>query len=155
MSTEPRIRAASIDDVTRSLLPIERASQPSPWTRHLFDAEFRNEVSRVDVLEVDGSVAGFVVWWLVFDEVHILNVAVAPEQRRRGYGALLVDHVVSRARAQRASFVTLEVRASNEAAQALYAGRGFRELGRRGGYYRDNGEDALVLGLLLEPAGSE
>ncbi len=95
------------------------------------------------------SVVGFVIFWLVHDEVHILNVAIHPTVRRQGIGRLLMVEALERGRANGASLVTLEVRRSNFGALGLYRDLGFRPVGIRPNYYVDEGEDAVVMILDL------
>jgi ribosomal-protein-alanine N-acetyltransferase len=94
-------------------------------------------------------VIGFIVFWLVHDEVHVLNVAVAASARRRGVARLLMDEAAARGRASGARLATLEVRRSNEAALTLYRRLGYRQVGVRTNYYVDEGEDAIVMVLDL------
>ncbi|MCH7905831.1 MAG: ribosomal protein S18-alanine N-acetyltransferase [Chloroflexi bacterium] len=89
--------------------------------------------------------AGWVVVWFVAGEAHIASIGVAESDRRRGVGELLVMGAVEAAAANACDELTLEVRKSNEAAQALYHKYGFREVGERKGYYVDDSEDALIL----------
>ena len=97
------------------------------------------------VLSAGGVVAAFLVARNVAeDEFELLNMAVAPSQRRRGYGRALLQEVLERFR----GVWFLEVRASNEAAQALYEGLGFHQCGRRREYYRSPVEDAIELSKL-------
>jgi ribosomal-protein-alanine N-acetyltransferase len=88
--------------------------------------------------------------WLVVDELHITLVAVDPLHRRRGLGSTILAALMELGRCSGAHHATLEVAASNGAAQALYAGAGFREAGVRRGYYR-NGDDALIQWMRLTP----
>jgi ribosomal-protein-alanine N-acetyltransferase len=104
----------------------------------------------VVVREPRGDAAPVVVATLaVRDEVHLLNLAVHPTRRRRGYGRRLMDHLLGFARAHRCHYLTLEVRRSNAAAIALYEEYGFRSVGVRPRYYQDSREDALVMALEL------
>ena len=96
------------------------------------------------------NVAGFVISRLVAGELHINNVAVRPEVRRRGVGAKLLAAVLSHGRSQGARLAFLEVRAGNEAAQGLYRRCGFQVAGRRKAYYAQPAEDALLMSLSLE-----
>ncbi|MDX6500301.1 MAG: [ribosomal protein S18]-alanine N-acetyltransferase [Blastocatellia bacterium] len=97
------------------------------------------------------KVAGFIISRLVAGELHINNVAVRPEVRRRGVGAKLLAAVLSDGRSQGARLAFLEVRAGNAAAQGLYRRCGFQVAGRRKGYYAQPVEDALLMSLSLEP----
>jgi [ribosomal protein S18]-alanine N-acetyltransferase len=99
--------------------------------------------------DLDGEPLGFALAWHAADEVHLLDLAVAPEARRRGVGRELVGAVLGYAREADARLVLLEVRASNEAAIALYRSSGFSENGVRRGYYSDNGEDAVEMSVEL------
>lgn len=93
-------------------------------------------------------VLGYVLFWHVTDEIHLLNVAVDPNERRRGHGRRLVEEVIDYARTHEAAKVLLEVRVSNAAAVALYEGLGFEEFNRRPRYY-DDGEDAIEMMKLI------
>ncbi len=143
------IRSAAAGDLD-AIARIEQVSNSSPWSKDAFVVETERDVSTVDVVTVSGQVVGFVVHWLVAGEGHILNVAVDPEFRGRGLGVLLVTHVLECARAENGTYVMLEVRETNEAARGLYGRMGFKQIAERTSYYRDNGETALVLGLVLE-----
>ena len=99
--------------------------------------------------EAGGKVVGFALAWHAADEVHLLDLAVDPEARRRGVGRELVGAVLDYARDAHARLVLLEVRSSNDAAIALYRSSGFSENGVRRGYYSDNGEDAVEMSVEL------
>jgi len=105
------------------------------------------------VVEIDGSVAGYVVGMSGADEGEILNVSVALEWRRRGLGRALIQAMLTELAARGARTAYLEVRESNRSARALYADLGFHDVGRRKGYYREPTEDAVVLKRRLAPVG--
>ena len=90
-------------------------------------------------------IVGFLIYWLVHDEVHILNVAVSPEHRRRGIARTLMSETEKRAVQAGATLMTLEVRRSNVAALELYRAFDYRAVGVRPNYYVDEGEDAIVM----------
>jgi [ribosomal protein S18]-alanine N-acetyltransferase len=94
---------------------------------------------------------GFALFWRAADEVHLVDLAVAPEARRAGVGRALLDAVIAEARAGDARLLLLEVRAGNAPALALYRSAGFFEHGVRRAYYSDNGEDAVEMRLTLTP----
>jgi ribosomal-protein-alanine N-acetyltransferase len=94
---------------------------------------------------------GYVCWWLVADEIHILNLAVHPDYRRAGIGRALVQRVLDDAAAKRALSVSLEVRPENDGARALYRGFGFADHGVRKHYY-GRGEDAIIMTRMLAQA---
>jgi len=128
---------------------IEEQWAPTPWSRQVFRNELLVPFSHAMVAHVTGrpeSVAGYRVRWAVAGEIHLLSLAVAPAQRRRGLGGLLLDELLAAARGGRDDLVTLEVEASNSVARRLYASRGFHEVRRREHYY-GAGRDAVVMEL--------
>ena len=145
-----RMRPADLDAV----LDIERASFPTPWSRQAFLHELeRNRVAvlwvaragRSDDAGVPATVVGYLCLWVVADEVHITNLAVDPGWRGEGIARLLLGTLLVHHRDTGARRAFLEVRPDNVEARRLYQGLGFREVGRRRGYYVDTGEDALLL----------
>jgi len=139
------ITAADIENV----IAIERASFQFPWSTRFFLDELQVDCARSILAEVDGRIVGYVLFWLVSEEVDIHNIAVHPDFRRQGIGRLLLEQVVAVARRQERLRVTLDVRFSNASAQSLYRSFGFVARGLRKAYYSDNGEDALVMALEL------
>jgi [ribosomal protein S18]-alanine N-acetyltransferase len=129
------------------VLAVDAASFLRPWTRAMYESELRNrQVARIYVVRTsDWRVAGYCATWFIGNEVHVNNVAVRPECRRRGLGSLLVSHVLAIADGEGRSRATLEVRRSNHAARRLYEGLGFRVAGVRRDYYSEPVEDALIL----------
>lgn len=147
------IIASSTEADLDSVMAIERLSFPTPWARQAFSDELARPWARLEVLRqvATGNVVGFCNYWLVADELHILNVAVHPGERRHGHAARLLQHILEEASCNKTRVVSLEVRASNQAALALYRRFGFREVGTRPRYYADNGEDALLMDRELSP----
>ncbi len=140
-------RYSDLDEI----LIIEHEAQPSPWARGVFEKEFELPYSWIWILkDVNGVANAYLVFWVVHDEVHILNVVTSPSARRQGMARTLVEACIETAQAAEMTTITLEVRETNTAARALYEGTGFVQIGRRKKYYSDNGEDALVLALILE-----
>ncbi len=131
---------------------IEGASELQQRSLQARREELGDDRTRGVVLEVADEVVGVGSLWLGVDEAHISAVAVAGEARRRGHGRRLVRALVALAGSLGAEAVTLEVRASNEAARALYRGCGFEEVGERRRYYPD-GEDAVIMTLALGAGG--
>jgi [ribosomal protein S18]-alanine N-acetyltransferase len=129
------------------IVEVEEASMRNPWTRDMYAAELRNAgVSRLYVLRDEAwPVAAFCAAWVIGDELHINNLAVRPECRRRGYARALLGRLWADAAADGAIRATLEVRRSNLAARQLYEGLGFRIAGVRKDYYSEPVEDALIL----------
>jgi [ribosomal protein S18]-alanine N-acetyltransferase len=127
------------------VLPIEHASSSQPWTAGMFRDEIRQNDARVYVVaEFGDAVVGFGGLMLAYDEGHITNIAVDPEQRRSGLATRLLLRLTRVAIAKSLKAMTLEVRVSNTAARALYARFGYVPAGIRPRYYADNNEDALI-----------
>ncbi len=126
-----------LDQVTK----IENHSFKRPWSRRSFEAELFKDIALSFVACIGEVVVGYIIAWKIIDELHIGNIAVHPDFRKRGIGAMLINYLIERARECR--WVRLEVRCSNRAARALYRKLGFIEEGIRCGYYED--EDAIVM----------
>lgn len=133
------------------VVALEQISFTMPWSRNLFLSEFRSPlVSTLMVALADTpkrTVIGYIVFWHVADEMHILNLATAPEFKRQGVAKKLVLAAMKRAYQKGAAKAFLEVRASNAAAQKLYSSLGFTGTSVRREYYEDPVEDAVVMTL--------
>ena len=105
----------------------------------------RSDSQGHDSQEPQDLVVGFAGLWFMVDEAHITTIGVRSDLRRRGIGELLLIGAIGLALQRGSRVVTLEVRASNVAAQALYQKYGFQTVGRRRAYYADNNEDALIM----------
>lgn len=125
---------------------LERICFAAPWSRNMLAEELENDCAAFLVaLDDDGRVVGYAGVQVVLDEGYITNVAVRPECRRNGIAGKLLRVFLDFARAHRLAFLTLEVRASNYGAIALYGGLGFRSVGRRKNYYEHPREDAIIM----------
>lgn len=131
------------------VMAIERTTYRYPWSERFFLQELGVQCARSVLAEANGKIVGYVLYWLLPDEVDIHNIAVHQEFRRMGIGRTLLDHAIRAARARASVRVTLEVRKSNSVAQKLYLSQGFLVTGERRGYYSDDGEDALLMSLNL------
>ncbi len=130
----------------RGVLAIEARVYPRPWTLGLFMSELSLRASRIYVVaRVRGSVVGYAGLMLVVGEGHVTTLAVDPAWQRAKVGTRLLAALADQARAQGVSALTLEVRMSNLAAQALYARFGFAPGGVRRNYYAETNEDAMVM----------
>lgn len=147
-----RFRPMRPPDLDR-VMAINSQSFEHPWSADLMRRELFHEWSTILLAVEQGpaseGVLGFIVFWVVHDEVHVLNVAVAAEHRRRGVARALMGEAALRGRARGARLVTLEVRRSNGPALALYRALGYREVAVRPRYYAEEGEDAIVMELAL------
>lgn len=140
------MEAADLDAVTA----VENAVYPYPWTRGNFDDSLRAGFD-CRVLEWEGVLAGYGVVMVAVDEAHLLNLTVAADWQRQGFGRRILGHFMGRARRAGATSMLLEVRPSNRAARALYAAAGFAEIAERRNYYPAPGgrENAIVMGRAL------
>ena len=138
------------------ILSIEEEAFSDPWTRIMFEAEFKgNPFSRlfvaapIDNQSETKDIIGYLCYWIVFEELRLLNLAVRPSWRRRGVARRFVQHALRDAITHGAGRALLEVRASNGVAKTLYSRLGFWEYGIRTGYYMNPDEDAIL--MRLEP----
>ena len=125
---------------------LERLCFSVPWSRNMLAEELDNALSAMLVaLDDQGRVAGYAGLQVILDEGYITNVAVRPDCRRQGVAGQILQVFLDFAQAQGLAFLTLEVRASNQAAILLYGSRGFRGMGRRKNYYEHPREDAIIV----------
>lgn len=132
------------------VLSIEAASFSTPWSRSMFENELKsNPYSNLFVAREreNKTLIGYVCFWVVFDELHLLNLSVHPDFRRRGFGEKLARFVLQSGRGKGAQKASLEVRAGNLPAVGLYKKIGFKAAAIRPGYYREPREDALIMTL--------
>ena len=135
---------------------IECACFTTPWSKESFKRELETEMPPTFYVVAllyepfqEPKVVGYAGMWHIVNEGHITNVAVHDSHRRKGIAAMLLERLVEIAKQHKMIGLTLEVRVSNHAAQALYEQHGFTSEGVRKGYYADTGEDALVMWKLL------
>jgi len=149
MDVAYRIRSAVPADAAL-LVGIERRCFSDPWSETSFREALESPWSFGLVAHTGRGIAGYLIGREVAGTGEVLNLAVAPEYRRHGVGRALLRAGLSFLRKRRVEEVYLEVRESNQSAQALYLSSGFRPVGQRTAYYRNPKEDALVLWLPLE-----
>ena len=136
------MNADHLDEVAE----LERICFSTPWSRNMLAEELENACSAFLVAEDDtGKVVGYAGLQVILDEGYITNVAVRPECRRNGIAGKLLQVFLDFGQANHLAFLTLEVRASNYDAIALYGSRGFRSVGRRKNYYEHPKEDAIIM----------
>lgn len=165
------LRPMQIDDIDE-VVEIDKLAFPTPWPHRTYRYEILNNdrsmmivLDNADVARQNGhklgdwlrrltgeapgshNLMGYSGMWHIADEAHVSTIAVHPDWRGMKLGELLLWCMVRRAIQNDARMVTLEVRVSNEVAQNLYHKYGFEIMGRRKGYYRDNGEDAYMMGV--------
>lgn len=130
---------------------IEKETFSDPWSEHSLTTCLPDDRHYFFVaMDAEGHVLGYISFMSVLDEGYINNVAVREDARHAGIGSELVSECVRRGRERKLSFLTLEVRASNDPAIALYEKHGFAEVGRRPGYYEKPREDAILMTLFFE-----
>ncbi len=136
-----------------SVHALEQSIFPTPWSLKSIRFEVENDQTSDPwvALDVDNAgeekLVGYLVAWRLVDELHIANIAVHPDYRRRGIGQRLLQDALLRAREEGLQQACLEVRGGNTLAQALYRHFGFKPVGLRKRYYQDNREDALIMCL--------
>ena len=130
---------------------LERACFSVPWSRESVASELENPVAWYVVAEEGGQLLGYAGMHAILDEGYITNIATSPAHRRRGVADALLCALKACAAERELSFLSLEVRLSNAAAQGLYRKHGFAPSGLRRGYYHSPKEDALIMQLDLLP----
>ena len=136
-------------DHVEAVAELERLCFRDPWSENSIASELNNQLALWLVAEENGRVAGYIGSQTVPDESDVMNVAVHPDFRRRGIAQALVMALCSALKKQGSVSLTMEVRASNEPAKALYEKLGFEQVGRRPNYYRNPKEDAYILRKML------
>lgn len=136
------------EDMSRSyiddILEIEKEAFTSPWSRESLEAELDNHLAIYELMFLEGQLIGYYGFWKVFEEGHIMNIAIKKEYRSKGLGKILFSRLIDRARENDIKEVSLEVRKSNLPARKLYDSYLFEIIGERKDYYA-KGEDALVM----------
>lgn len=146
------LREATIDDA-EAIYELDKACFSVPWSLESITAEFApdHQGQRLYVLaELDGNIIGYAGAWLVLDEGQITNIAIHPDYRRQGYGAMLTKKLVRLLSEAEMNEIFLEVRLSNLGALALYRRLGFTVKGIRKNYYTDPLEDAYIMSRLKD-----
>ena len=131
------------------LVEIDSNWNPRSWSVQLFERELSNSSSRVRGLFIHEILVGYLIAHVVCDEAHIVSFGIAPEWREKGGGKFLLADFLRMAPLEGVVVVSLDVRASNQRAQNLYARYGFSVAGVRRRYYSDNGDDALTMRVEL------
>ena len=151
-----KIRQMEIQDIPGVLI-IERVSFPSPWSENIFREEIQSLLCRCLVATINDHVVGYIDFSVVWDEIHLRNIAVHPACRKNGIASMLLTHMMVTTSNKGAQWATLEVRRSNVGAIKLYEKFGFVLTGIRPLYYRDTREDALIMwaDLTKKPRNAE
>ena len=137
-----------------TLLPVEQQAYSHPWTRGNFIDAMAAGYETQLLVDAQGGLVGYFVAMIVLDEVHLLNITVAPARQRQGWARILLDALALWARQRKAQWIWLEVRESNVRARSIYAAHGYQEVGLRKNYYPMHDgprEHAVLMSLKLWP----
>lgn len=145
----PSIGQMTENDISE-IAELEKSCFSEPWSENSLKEELTNDTARFYVLRDNENLLGYVGANNICDEIYITNVAVNEAYRGKGYGKMLVNHLVKQVEAENALFVTLEVRKSNENAIALYEKCGFKMVGERKNFYSKPTENGLIYTLYLK-----
>lgn len=146
---EPVIRPMLCEDLVE-VVAIERDTHTHAWAEQNFLSEMRNACAYAFVAHNEHRLLGYLVFWIICDEVHLLNLAIHPTFRRCGIGKKLMAFLIYFSHRHGARWIGLEVRRSNHAALVMYRYFGFQEKMVRKAYYQDNHEDGIVMELRLD-----
>lgn len=136
-----------------AVLFIERASFAAPWTRAMFDRELNNSSSRSVVFMTNDDVVGFICYWAVQSEAHLMTIAVHPQRRGEGIGKAIMSYMEQMCLKEGLNRIILEVARRNEEARNLYKSLGFSAIGFRKRYYKEINDDAIVMEKWLASGG--
>lgn len=142
------VRRMTVQDID-AIMAIEEEAFTLPWSRNSYLGELKNSFATYLVCDCEGQVAGYAGIWVVFEEAHITNIAVARRFRGQGIGRALMEEIEKVAGKKKALRILLEVRPSNSTAIAMYQSQGYVTTGLRCAYYSDNGEDAIIMTKFL------
>ncbi len=143
------------------VMAIERDSFLDPWPVSAFAAELEHKwsvfrvIGTTDWTSAMQDLEGFVVCWMLSEEMHVLSLAVDKHHRRQGLARNLLSHVIELFGTKGGGTASLEVRESNKIAQAFYFSMGFEIVGKRPNYYRHGDETALIMNRKIEPSGRQ
>ena len=127
------------------ILAIEEVSFATPWTREMYVKELSNRTSRPFVYRIDGEIVGYMCFWVVLDEAHLMTIAVHPDRRGEGIGKSIMGHLEQVSLKEDLKKILLEVGRRNIVARGLYRHCGFTAVGFRKNYYANIKDDALLM----------
>jgi ribosomal-protein-alanine N-acetyltransferase len=148
LNQDVMIRKMTEQDIDR-IMVIEVESFSLPWSKQSYISELKNNFANYLVCDCEGQVAGYGGIWVVFEEAHITNIAIAADYRGTGMGKALMLELENVARTKKAQRILLEVRPTNNTARHMYKSLGYIDTGLRKAYYSDNGEDAILMTKFL------
>ncbi len=148
MMEKLKIQVATLEDM-KEISTIEKEIFRDAWSYDSLVSSLDNENIIYFITKKDNRIISYVAIWVLFDECHIINVAVIEAYRRLGIGMAMVRHIIDKGRSLGFDYFTLEVRKSNISAQKMYEKIGFQVDGIRPRYYIDNKEDAVIMSLTV------
>ena len=131
------------------ILEIEILSFSSPWSRYAFLEEINNPISHLWGVKEGKVLSGNLCFWMFDREIQLINLAVLPEKRNKGFGLYLLTKMMEECISKGVPNIWLEVRRSNLSAKRLYERLGFEPAGCRPRYYKDSNEDAIIMAMTL------
>lgn len=144
------IRKMELNDI-KDVMKVDQASFTNPWTEDIFHLEIgKNDHAHYFILKLENKIIGYIGMWVVIDDAQITNIAILPEFRGYKFGEKLFEFACQQAIQMGVKRLSLEVRASNIAAQKMYRKFGLVPGGVRKNYYTDNREDAIVMWVNLQ-----
>jgi [ribosomal protein S18]-alanine N-acetyltransferase len=161
MEDSPAIVAEKINDgrrlTVRDMKPedldviveLEKVLFSQPWDLESFEYELEQPYSESYVVVCDDRIIAYFMMWSLLDEMHVLNIAVIPEYRRKGIARWLLEMFIEKSQQNHIRIIHLEVRESNDGAIRLYEKIGFKTVGRRRNYYSDPAEDAVLMSYYI------
>ncbi len=149
MTSLVRINQENYHLYLEQILEIENLSFSSPWSRYAFLEEITNPISHLWGVTEDKVLSGNLCFWMFDREIQLINLAVHPEKRNKGFGHYLLTKMIEECISKGVPNIWLEVRRSNLTAKNLYEMLGFEAVGCRPRYYKDSDEDAIIMAVTL------
>ncbi len=144
-----KLNRGNFESWVNKILEIERGSFATPWSYNSLREQMDIEFSHIWCLVRDEDLIGYICFWEVLDEVHLLNIAVSPFERNKGYASIMMAKLIEYSHEKGFKSVYLEVRPSNLSAIRLYEKFGFLKTGVRKNYYSESNEDAILMELRI------
>lgn len=135
------LQESDIEEVKK----IEAEAFPSPWSRQTFVKEINNDFAYYLVGRLKGQIVAYIGCWLLEEQIHITTLATKVEYRKNGLATEILQELLAQAKELDKKKASLEVRISNKRAQHLYIKEGFFKIAKKRSYYKDNGEDAILM----------
>jgi ribosomal-protein-alanine N-acetyltransferase len=149
MTSLVKINSENYHLYLEQILEIEILSFSSPWSRYAFLEEIENPISHLWGVTENKVLSGNLCFWMFDREIQLVNLAVHPEKRNKGFGHYLLTKMIEECISKGVPNIWLEVRRSNLTAKRLYEKQGFEAAGCRPRYYKDSSEDAIIMAMTI------